>query len=134
MVRTSARRVCLWLALGVMLFAIYASLLPFELQARPIGDAWSSFVDLMRVAPERVSRTNFLANILLFVPVGFGLMGAFLAGKPRRIANIGVALTVLVLSVTISVLAEFLQIFAPGRVPSRAVLMHLTLRRLLPAA
>ena len=114
------RRACLWLAAGAIVFAIYASLLPFALRPQPVGAAWSAFVALLIDPPaERISRTNFLANVLLFVPIGFGLMGARLAGRPRSAAVAGVALSVLTISLAVSVLAEFLQVFVPERIPSR---------------
>jgi VanZ family protein len=115
------RRACLWLAAGAIVFAIYASLLPFALRPQPVGAAWSSFVALLIDPPAgRISRTNFLANVLLFVPVGFALMGARLADRASRPATIALtAVAILVLGIIVSTLVEFAQMFAPGRTPSR---------------
>jgi VanZ family protein len=113
------RRVYGWLAAGVIVFTFYGSLLPFNLRPRPIGDAWSAFqLLLVSPRPDRVSRTNFIANVLLFVPVGFCLMGARLAERPGRCRVASTALIVLTFSVLVSTLAEFLQMFAPGRIAS----------------
>jgi VanZ family protein len=113
------RRVYLWLALAVMALAIYGSLLPFDQQWRPIAPAWSTFMALLANPPaERLSRTNFLANILLFVPFGFCLMGARLADRAPASRTVA-AFAVLVASVLVSTLAEFAQVFARDRIPTR---------------
>src|SRR4029078_8011254 len=60
-----------------------------------------------------------LANVLLFVPVGFALLGARLADRTIRPLAIGLtAVLTLTLSVLVSPLIEFLQGFAPGRLPA----------------
>lgn len=75
---------------------------------------------------ERTSRSNYLANALLFVPIGFGASGALLAGRRRAAALVAVPAT-LALSVAVSVTAEFLQIYVPGRIVSRADIVAQTL-------
>lgn len=116
-----ARRVCGWLALVVAVFAIYASLIPFEFQAVPIDRALARFEQIMfSPSPERTSRTNYLANALLFVPIGFGLAGAMLADRPRRARAALAVPAVLAISLGVSCTAEFLQIFTPRRIVSRA--------------
>lgn len=114
------RRVYGWLAAGLIAFAFYGSVLPFRFRRQPLDGAWSAFLAILaNPAPEYFSRTNFLANALLFVPVGFALMGARFADRTRGWSSIGItAVAVLALSLAASTLAEFLQIFAPGRVPA----------------
>jgi len=116
----SMRRAYFWLAVGVIAFAFYASLLPFHLRPEPLAAAWSSFVAIItRPGSQEFSRTNFLANVLLFVPVGFALLGARLADRTIRPLAIGLtAVLTLTLSVLVSTLIEFLQVFAPGRLPA----------------
>lgn len=119
--RSRARRVCGWLAAAVAAFAIYASLIPFEFRAVPIGDALVRFERIMFSSrPERTSRTNYLANALLFVPIGFGIAGAFLAERPGRARLALAAPAALAISLGVSATAEFLQIFTPRRIVSRA--------------
>src|SRR5262245_18202555 len=87
----------------------------------PLAAAAGTFRHLiLSASPQRVSRTNFLANILLFVPAGFALMGAQLAGRRARLAAAASIHVTLVASVSVSAGVEFLQLFAPGRVSSRA--------------
>ncbi|NOT25914.1 MAG: VanZ family protein [Acidobacteria bacterium] len=103
------------LALGCLVFAWYVSLLPFRLEWVPLRDAVSDFVDMMSSWPATVPRVNFLANALMFVPVGFGFYGAFQTDRKDRFAG-GAVIGSLVASVAGSLTAEFLQEFAPGRV------------------
>ena len=100
-----------------MAFALYVSLLPFRLQPVSLDAAWDHFRLAMSSWPPRLPRVNFLANVLLFVPVGFGLCGALRADRERRI-TLGALLVVLCASVAASLTAEFLHEFAPGRVVS----------------
>jgi VanZ family protein len=104
-----------------MAFAIYVSLIPFELRPIPLESAWTHFQYLMLSSRrDSVVRSNFIANILLFVPIGFGLAGALLWDRARRLAVIPAAVIILPVSIAVSLTAEFLQLFAPGRVTNRA--------------
>src|SRR6188508_2722899 len=77
--RRRLRRVWLALAVATALLAGYVSLVPFDL-SRPspgwLEAFWHSLDDGIP------SRGNFLANILLFVPVGLAGLAAF--GVPPR--------------------------------------------------
>jgi len=112
-----SRRTFAWLAALIMAFALYVSLLPFRLQAVPLDAAWNDFLLAMSSWPQNVPRVNFLANVLLFVPVGFGLCGALRADREPRL-TLRALCVVLFASVAASLTAEFLQEFAPGRVVS----------------
>jgi glycopeptide antibiotics resistance protein len=103
------------LALGCLAFAWYVSLLPFTLEPVPLQVAFTDFVLTMSSWPSTVPRVNFLANALMFVPVGFGFYGAFQADRRNRLAA-GALVGSLGVSVAGSLTAEFLQEFAPGRV------------------
>ena len=116
------RRTYAWLAVAAMAFAIYVSLIPFRLRGLPFWPALHTFASVIST-PEvgRVSRTNFLANLLLFIPIGFALIGALLVDRrPRVLRSVAAAGTTLLSGVAVSLTAEFLQMFAPGRVPARA--------------
>lgn len=111
------RRTYAALAFALMAFTVYVSLLPFRLQAVPWDVAWAHFTTVMTTWPRRVPRANFLANLLLFVPIGFGLAGAWLADQPHR-RFVGAVLLALPSSLVVSLGAEFAQEFAPRRVVS----------------
>jgi len=111
------RRTWAWLAISVMVFAVYASLLPFHFRRVPLDPAWQQFRAIMTSpSSDQISRTNFLANVLLFVPIGFGLAGAFLLDRTRPLALIPAACAVVPISIAVSLTAEFLQLFVPGRI------------------
>ena len=115
-----ARRVYAWIAALVAAFAIYASLIPFEFRSVPLDAAVDRFERIMlSTRAERTSRSNYLANGLLFVPIGFGLSGALLLDSRRRSAALLAVPAVLSASLAVSLTAEFLQIFTPWRVVSR---------------
>jgi VanZ family protein len=110
-------RAHLVLALAVMAFAIYVSLLPFHLRPADPAGAWRSFLEILFAVRRHTSRSNYLANLLLFVPIGYGLLGAWILDRPARPRLPGLPL-LLAASVAVSVTAEYLQMFAPGRIPS----------------
>lgn len=108
-----------WIALALVGFAIYVSLIPLEWRALPLNAAWADFWSSVTSPEQRLSRTNFLANVLLFVPLGFALMGMVLIDRPFSVARVAAAvLLTMAVSLLASVTAEFLQVFTPGRVPS----------------
>lgn len=112
-------RTYLALGVGFLLFALYGSLLPFRLDPLPLEAAWNQFSGvLFTFPPRRISRSDLLANALLFVPVGFTLAGALLVDRSQRFRLIRATAAILPVSITVSLLAEFLQTFTTSRVPS----------------
>ena len=106
-------------ALAFIVFAIYGSLLPFDLRPLRLEDAWHQFRGSVMTLPSgRISRTDVLANILLFVPVGFSLSAALLADRPRWPGLVWAIPLIVSLSLLVSMAAEFLQLFTPDHVPS----------------
>jgi glycopeptide antibiotics resistance protein len=112
------RRSYFALALAFIAFAVYGSLLPFDLQPVPLASAWDQFRATVIASPSRISRSDVLANVLLFVPIGFALAGSLLVDRTRRLATLGAIVAILPVSLAVSALAEFLQTFTVGRVPS----------------
>jgi VanZ family protein len=111
------RTLLLWLALGYLLFAIYGSLVPLEFRDRPLADAWAAFREIYSMSLSFGSRTDWLVNILLFIPLAFLLADASWPAHSlaaRALAVLGVFVVCLGLSVTI----EFMQLFFPNRTPS----------------
>jgi len=110
------RPVLLGLALLFAAFAAYGSLVPLELRGIPISEAVEVFLSTPLVPIGQASRTDFVTNFLLFVPIGFFLLGA-LAPRKKGLATLA-ALPVIVVSIAISVATEFGQVFVVGRTPS----------------
>ena len=105
--------------LAFMAFAVYGSLLPFEFRPIPFDTALSRFSSIVLAQrPSRISRSDLLANVLLFIPVGYALAGALLLGRAGGWPTVRAATMILPLSVSVSLVAEFLQLFTGNRVPS----------------
>jgi VanZ family protein len=120
------RRSYLVLAVGFIAFAMYASLIPFDLRRISLAEAWATFDEALATGPKRVSRSDALANTLMFCPIGFALMGSLLADRTSRWPIVWSPLVVLPVSLLSSVAAEFLQTFTTNRVPTRIDIMSQT--------
>jgi glycopeptide antibiotics resistance protein len=115
------RRAYGYVALCASLFAVYVSVVPFDFRFVAWDDAWMSFrVRVLTLMSPPVSRTNFLANILLFIPIGFFGTAALLADRSLRPASAGAVLGAFAWAGSVSLAAEFLQVFEAGRVPAAA--------------
>lgn len=116
----SATSVAFWLllaALGYSSFAIYGSLVPLKFQPHPLSDAVLAFRQLPYLELGIASRADWVANILLFVPLTFLWLGAL---WPRRSGAMRVlaALAVLATATALSAGIEFVQYFFPPRTQS----------------
>jgi glycopeptide antibiotics resistance protein len=107
---------CAWLALAFCAVAIYGSFVPFRFAACSWNDAVGRLWSVCNFAT-RPSRSDFAANILLFVPIGFFLTGTLTLDRAALVRWLAAALVppgAFVLSVAI----EFAQIYFPPRTPS----------------
>lgn len=104
------------LAAAFMGFAAYGSFVPFDLKRVALAEAVERFAATPYVPLAEASKTDLLTNVLLFVPIGFFLLGA-LAARSRRL---GVAAWPFVVAAgfTFATAIEFGQIFVSGRTPS----------------
>ncbi|MGH7221786.1 MAG: VanZ family protein, partial [Gemmataceae bacterium] len=104
------------LALLFLGFAVYGSLVPFHLKRLPFDEAVRLF-DAVLAQPVAVqSRSDWIANILLFLPLGFLLMGMGCCDRPKL--GVVVLLPVMASCVMLSTLIEFTQLYFPPRVSS----------------
>jgi glycopeptide antibiotics resistance protein len=111
------RRVVLFLFASLFVaFAAYGSFVPFSPRAIGLADAVRQFRATPLVPLARASRSDFVTNVLLFMPVGFLLLGA--ASYRDRVKALVFAVPVLAISIAISVGIEFGQVFVLGRTPS----------------
>ena len=121
------RRAYFGLAIVFMVFAVYGSLLPFDLQRLPLETAWDRFhTTVLSGSVRRLSRTDVLANVLLFVPVGFALVGSMLVDRTSRLVVVPATFITFAVSIPLSVAVEFLQMFTSDRVPSRTDILAQT--------
>jgi glycopeptide antibiotics resistance protein len=111
------RRHYTWLALGFLALVVYGSLVPFHFESV----SWDDAVARFRAAcckPVRIeSRSDWAANILLFIPLSFLWMAA-LAVDRRWYAGLLAALFVLPGCALLSAAIEFTQLYFPPRVTS----------------
>lgn len=110
--------------LGILLLlcagiCIYGSWVPFHFVHKPLPQALADFSQINFLALSLGSRSDWAANILLFLPVGFLGMGVFRVDRDGSGHDwILWVLLVTALGCAASVLLEFSQEWFPGRVPS----------------
>ena len=101
-----------------LLLVVYGSLVPFNYRAVPISEIWSRFLDMPYLMLGVASRADWVANILLYIPMGF--LSVAWMGETARSTR-GKFLCVLVGFLGCSFVAatiEFLQIFVSPRTVS----------------
>jgi len=113
----STRSRLIALALIYAGFIIYGSLLPFEFHALPLGDAWQKFLETPYLALGVMKRADWVANCVLYVPIGFLLSGA-LSSSAKRTGRAFGCLIAFVLGTAIAIGVEFTQLYFPLRTVS----------------
>ncbi|HEV3342439.1 MAG TPA: VanZ family protein [Pirellulales bacterium] len=105
--------------LGFTAFAIYGSLVPLDFQARPFAEAWSRFQEIPYLRVGLAARGDWVANILLFVPISYCGMAALVCDRRSKAALGAAAILTVVVCVVMSVGIEFTQIWFPPRTVSQ---------------
>lgn len=119
--RDERRRLQWWCVVAgaaVALMAAYVSFVPFNF-VRPPGNVFLSD-HLLRnsLGSARISISNLLANVVLFIPIGFFGAGSLVDERSRLRSWATAAVLVLIASVAWSVAIETVQVFLPGRTSS----------------
>lgn len=122
------------LALAFGVFAVYGSLVPLEFQAVPFEAAVGRFAAIPYLQLGVDSRADFVANILLFVPLGFLCCGGLRADRRGAGAGIAAAIVVVGACLALSVAIEFTQIFFPPRTVSINDILAETIGAMVGAA
>lgn len=91
------------------LFVIYGSLLPFEYRDAPPGFTFGDFSYLKWYGLGLGNRADWVANLILYVPIGF-----FAYGATSRLGLSG-AIFAALLGIGLAVCIEFLQVWAAPR-------------------
>jgi VanZ family protein len=106
------------LCLVYLAFVVYGSLVPFEWRDVPLGQALTQFSHIRLLHLGAASRADWVANIVLYVPLAFlgcaALFGLRVEGLLAPVA----ALLVFLLCTAIAVAVEFTQIFFAPRTVS----------------
>lgn len=105
--------------LGFVAFAVYGSLVPLNFQPLPLAEAWTRFRDIPFLHLSIASRADWVANIVLFVPIGYcGLAALTCDRASKRRAGL-LATLVIAGCVSLSVALEFTQVWFPPRTVSQ---------------
>jgi VanZ family protein len=101
-------------ALTYIGFVVYGSLVPLAWHYRPLAEAWAAFLQIPYLELGMESRADWVANILLYLPLGFfatGWIAAHLRAVPASIL-------VFSLCALLAMAVEFAQLFFPPRTVS----------------
>ncbi len=110
-----------WVILAAWLyfaFVVYGSLVPFHFYDLTPGGAWSQFIHIRFLNLGMAARADWIANLVLYVPLGFLLRAALAERGPRYASPSALGLCLIT-----AVAVEFLQVYAPARTVSLNDLM-----------
>jgi VanZ family protein len=105
------------LTLGFLFVVIYGSLVPFHYTPLPWGEAVARWQRTPWLILGIESRSDFVANILLFIPLSYLLMGSLGVDRGRAVGLFAACLVV-PLCFGLSVAIEFTQLWFPPRTVS----------------
>jgi VanZ family protein len=109
----------LLLAVSFTLLAIYGSLVPLHFRPLPVAEAIERFRQIPFLNLRVQHRADWVANILLFIPMGFLWLAVLQVDRPRRLVAWITAPLVVVACVLLSISLEFTQIWFPPRTVSQ---------------
>ena len=114
---SSARFSILALAIAYTLFAIYGSLVPLNFQHHSLREAFEAFSNIRYLDLKIGNRADWVANILLFIPLAFFWCGVLWPAR-GLVVRVLIALWVLIACFGLSVAIEFVQFYFPPRTVS----------------
>jgi len=97
-------------ALFYLLFVVYGSLVPLDFKAIPFNEALNQFKNIRYLNLGMGSRADWVANILLYIPLAF-LWSATLGGGRHPLIRVIVSLIVFCSCLSVAVLIEFPRFF-----------------------
>lgn len=112
------RRWFLYLFVGTLFLLVYGSVIPVKFEAKPFDLAWASFRETPWLKPQLYGRADWVANLLILMPVGwFGAAAIDWGRKSSRLLLACMPLLVGFLCLTVLGI-EFLQSWFPPRTQS----------------
>jgi glycopeptide antibiotics resistance protein len=119
MTRSATARTHLWLAgLGYLVFVVYGSLVPLDFRPLSPEAAIAAFRQIPWLDLGIGSRADWMANLLLFIPLAFIFSGALSHGR-GVVVRLLASILVLAAGVGLSLGIEFTQLFFPQRTVSQ---------------
>ncbi len=115
-----------WLWLAYSAFVIYGSLVPLDFRMLPMDAAWRAFANIRMLDLGIESRADWVANGILYIPVGFLTVSA-LCSRGVGFGRISAALIAAIFSLALAIAVEFSQLFFPPRTVSLNDLMAETI-------
>jgi VanZ family protein len=116
--RRGTRR-SLWIAAFLYLvFVVYGSLVPLDYHPYPLPNAWRDFLHTQYLTLGVESRADWVANILLYMPLAYLLCATFAAGARSIAGRIVRVVLIIVFCGAVAVGVEFTQLFFPPRTVS----------------
>ena len=101
-----------------VVFVVYGSLVPLDWRAMPVSEALRRFARTPWLSLGVASRADWIANLVLYVPVAYGAayfwVGRRSGASARGVASVGVLVFCLALALGV----EFAQLFFPPRTVS----------------
>lgn len=114
----SGRTHLFWGGLFYLAFVVYGSLVPLDFKAMPLDEAMARFRDVPFLQLGIGSRADWVANLLLFIPLTFLWTGALAYGRGVAVGILA-TLFVLASAVALCLGIEFTQLFFPQRTVSQ---------------
>jgi VanZ family protein len=112
-----SRRIFFLAGLAYLLFVIYGSLVPFDFHPRPLVFALREFLHIRYLHLGMDSRADWVANLLLYIPLPFLWLGA-VSRQGRSVLAAFFSLMICLLCVALAIGIEFAQQFFPPRTVS----------------
>jgi VanZ family protein len=107
-----------WLALGILVLAVYGNLIPFRYRAKPWDQALAAFRAIAWYDPSNLgARGDWIVSVVLFLILSYLLMAALCVDRGPRV-GFWLAPVILLLCAALSVAIEFAQIYFPPRTVS----------------
>lgn len=107
-----------WTAWAALCAVLYVTLLPLRFDSISLADAWRIYRDMEIGAMRPGARQQWIANVVLFVPLGFCWMAWLAAGARGTAARVAVGAGVALLGLAVTASVEFAQVWIPRRTPS----------------
>ena len=112
-----SRKIYFLIGLAYLAFVVYGSLVPLDFRPRPLDAALKDFYHIRYLKLGAASRADWVANILLYIPLAYLWLGA-LTRDGRVFLQAFFSLIVFSFCVALSVAIEFTQQFFPPRTVS----------------
>ncbi len=107
-----------WAALLSLLAVLYLTLLPFEFGDVAVAEAWQRFLAMEQGAVRSGARQQWVANALMFMPLGFFLTAWLTLNRRSGLVRLLLGMVVAAFCLLVTASVEFAQIWLPNRNPS----------------